>query len=272
MDDSIKDLLEVGLTEYEAKVYTAMLKHDLLTALDLTKLSGVPRGRIYDIINQLIEKGFCITVPGTVKKFKADNPESAIKHLIEEQKSKENIMLETARRLQERFNSRKITPKSLDYINILTSKQSQIKKFQELEETSKDFILTFSKRPYATSLASMDDIIRFSEPQKAIIQKGIKSKGIYEADEAHFKNFEKWIRYFSEIGEEVRICEELPLKMLISDNSTVMLSLRNEGADKFNLLSMVVEHSDLTNALIKLFYFYWNKSMTIDQYIKFKNK
>ena len=268
MDDTIKQLMEIGLSEYEAKVYRTMLHRNLLSATDLTKLSGVPRGRIYDIIKQLDEKGFCETVPGIIKKFKAVDPEDAILNLIEQQKKREEKMLIISKTLQEKFNNKEENATSLDYINVLTSKQSQIKKFQELEENSKEFILSFSKVPYVTSTISLAEIKKFSKPLENIIKKGVKAKGIYEADDKNIDKFTQWLKYFRKIGEEVRISDELPIKMLIADNNTVMLSLRNEGVEKVNLLSMIVEHSDLTNALIKLFNFYWESSLTIEEYIK----
>ncbi len=268
MKEIINELIEIGLTEYEAKVYSTLLQQDLLTASDITKIGDVPRGRIYDIIDQLIEKGFCITVPGIVKKFKAVDPDTAIKNLVDQQKKKEMKMLEVAEKLQEKYNNKKKNATSLDYITVLTSKQSQIKKFQELEETSKEFILSFNKRPYTVSTANLAEIKEFSEPLKQIIKMGIKAKGIYEADYDNSENFIQNISYSEKIGEEVRICDKLPIKMLISDNNTVMISLRNVGTEKFNLLSMVVEHSDLTTALINLFDFYWNTSMTINEFIK----
>ncbi len=268
MKEIINELVEIGLTEYEAKVYSTLLEQDLLSASDITKISEVPRGRIYDIIDKLIEKGFCITVPGIVKKFKAVDPDTAIKNLVDQQKKKEMRMLEVAEKLREKYNNKKENATSLDYITVLTSKQSQIKKFQELEESAEKFILTFNKRPYAISTASMEDIKKFSEPQKKILSRGIKCKGIYEAADSKEKNFENLIRYFEEIGEDVHISKELPLKMLISDNNTVMISMRNGSADSFNLLSMVVEHSDLTSALINLFDFYWNSSLKVDEYFR----
>jgi sugar-specific transcriptional regulator TrmB len=268
MKEIINELIEIGLTEYEAKVYSTLLQQDLLSASDITKIGDVPRGRIYDIIDKLIEKGFCITVPGIVKKFKAVDPDTAIKNLIDQQKKKEMKLLEVAEKLREKYNNKKENATALDYITVLTSKQSQIKKFQELEVTSKQFILSFNKRPYAANTANLEEIKKFNEPFEQTSKKGVKAKAIYEADYDNPKNFIQMISYFEKTGEEVRICDKLPIKMLISDNNTVMLSLRNVGTEKFNLLSMVVEHSDLTMALINLFDFYWNTSKSIDEYIK----
>lgn len=268
MSKSINELTELGLMEYEAKAYNTLLEQNLLSASDIAKISGVPRGRIYDIINQLIEKGFCITIPGTVKKFKAVDPESAIRNLIEQQRKREQTMLEISKKLQSRYTAKKEKTPPIDFIKILTSKQSQIKNFHELETSAEKFIFSFSKGPYITSTVSMEDIKNFSQPLKDMVKRGIKAKGIYEIPDSNVKEFIQWIKYFEQIGEEVRVNKNLPMKMLISDNNAVMLSLRNEGVEKNNLLSMVVEHSDLTTALINLFDFYWNTSMTINEFSK----
>ena len=38
-------LVELGLTTYEAKVYLALLRRDVSTAADVTRLAGIPRQR-----------------------------------------------------------------------------------------------------------------------------------------------------------------------------------------------------------------------------------
>ncbi len=272
MNDIKEKLVEAGFTEYEAKAYSILLKRKYLTATEISKLGGIPQGRIYNIISLLERKGFCVTIPGAVKKFKAVNPKTAFTGIIEKQvKTIEKIKLLTDT-LEQEFNNGEENASPLDYIQVLTSKQSQINKFQELLENAKEYTLVFNKKPYAINTANIEDIKKFSVKEKELIQRGTKVKGIYEADNDNAENFSKVVSYFESIGEELRICDELPMKILISDNSTVMISLRNEGEDgRFNLSSMVVEHTDLTKALKKLFEFYWNASMTLDEYLKSRN-
>jgi predicted transcriptional regulator len=74
--ESIVKLPEVfDLNSYEANSYLALLEKDTLTAVEVAKISGVPRGRIYEILNNLLEKGFCHSIPGKVKQYKASNPD-----------------------------------------------------------------------------------------------------------------------------------------------------------------------------------------------------
>ncbi len=270
MGKIVDDLLEIGLTEYEAKVYSAMIHQDLLTATDITKFGGVPRGRVYDIINQLIDKGFCLTVPGVVKKFRAVEPEAAIANLIEQHQSKQQRMVDIAKKLQDKYNTKKENTTPFDFIQVLTSKQSQVKKFRELVEDATDFIMAFTKKPYAIN-PDIDDIKKVSAPFKKIIDSGVQVKTIYEADDST-EHFADWVSYFQSIGEQIRIAESLPVKMLISDNKTVMISLTNQATASFSVSSMVVDHTDLTAALIKLFEFYWNSSMIVDQYLNLRSR
>ncbi|GEK29976.1 transcriptional regulator [Kurthia zopfii] len=54
----IIDLLKrTGYTEYESKAYIALLQNEGVTAYQISKDSGIPRARIYDVLGSLLEKG-----------------------------------------------------------------------------------------------------------------------------------------------------------------------------------------------------------------------
>jgi sugar-specific transcriptional regulator TrmB len=73
--ESIIKLTEAfDLNSYEAKTYLALLEKDSLSAVEATKISGVPRGRIYEILDNLLGKGLCHSIPGKIKKYKASDP------------------------------------------------------------------------------------------------------------------------------------------------------------------------------------------------------
>jgi sugar-specific transcriptional regulator TrmB len=256
MVDIISELLEIGLTEYEAKAYSVLLKQNVASATEITKIGNVPRGRIYDILKLLIKKGFCVTVPGAVKKFKAVNPEVAIHNLIELQKKKEQRMKETAIILQEVYDNQEDTSSPLEYVQVYTTKTSMIKKAEEMANNCNKIFRTFNKPPYAT-MKKYDNVIR----------KGPKFKAIYEIEENNPEDFISWVKNYEQRGEEIRLIEKLPLKLIISDENIIMFTLKNRGGLKNDLTSIVVEHSDLTDALIELFEIYWEKSMLIEEFM-----
>jgi sugar-specific transcriptional regulator TrmB len=60
---SIDKLVNIGLSEYEAKAYLALLKKSPLTGRGLARLSGVPRSMITHIADGLASRGAVVTLP-----------------------------------------------------------------------------------------------------------------------------------------------------------------------------------------------------------------
>lgn len=53
----INQLKQLGYTEYEAKAYIALVQNNHVTAYQVSKNSGIPRARIYGILDLLVDKG-----------------------------------------------------------------------------------------------------------------------------------------------------------------------------------------------------------------------
>jgi sugar-specific transcriptional regulator TrmB len=62
MERIVEKLERIGLTEYEAKAYFALLEVHLNTATKVSEKSGVPRTRIYSVLESLMNKGWVRTV------------------------------------------------------------------------------------------------------------------------------------------------------------------------------------------------------------------
>jgi sugar-specific transcriptional regulator TrmB len=71
----VKQLQKVGLTEYEAKVYSSLLKDHLNSATKLSEKSGVPRTKIYSVLESLENKGWVKIHSGAPLLFKAVRPD-----------------------------------------------------------------------------------------------------------------------------------------------------------------------------------------------------
>ena len=63
--------MEFGLTEYQSRVYLALLDLGKASASQIPPISRVPRTRIYATMSQLHEKGLVEIVPETPLKYKA---------------------------------------------------------------------------------------------------------------------------------------------------------------------------------------------------------
>src|SRR5215208_4382744 len=57
-DKSRKAMESLGLTSYEIKVYLSLLEAGSMTASNISKKSGVPYSKIYEVLNSLEDKGW----------------------------------------------------------------------------------------------------------------------------------------------------------------------------------------------------------------------
>jgi sugar-specific transcriptional regulator TrmB len=69
--ERLKKLEDFGLTEYQARVYLALLEFEVATASQIPSASKVPRTKIYGIMRQLHDKGLVQIIPETPLKYRA---------------------------------------------------------------------------------------------------------------------------------------------------------------------------------------------------------
>lgn len=75
-------LVELGLTEYEARAYLALLIKGSMGASELALASGVPRVKVYEAINGLVKKGL-VEVYGRPRKFSVVSDPAPLTSLLE---------------------------------------------------------------------------------------------------------------------------------------------------------------------------------------------
>src|ERR1700723_797684 len=73
-----KGLQQLGLNGYEARSYLVLLGHPQFKALELAPRAHVPRQKIYEVLDSLVEKGFARVVQDRTKLFSAVEPNLAI--------------------------------------------------------------------------------------------------------------------------------------------------------------------------------------------------
>jgi sugar-specific transcriptional regulator TrmB len=81
MDSAMENLARLGLKEYEAKVYVALVGLGEANVRRIHEASGVPRPRVYDVLNALEKKGFIEIRQGSPLMYSAVRPDIVIAFL-----------------------------------------------------------------------------------------------------------------------------------------------------------------------------------------------
>ena len=77
-DKTRRALREVGLTEYELKAYLTLLEYGPLTATRISKDSGLPYSKIYEVLRNLEKKGWVEAESGRPNKYYPKAPAEAV--------------------------------------------------------------------------------------------------------------------------------------------------------------------------------------------------
>ncbi len=81
-------LVECGVREYTAKVYTMLFSVGIAKASELHKLTGIPRGRIYETLDYLVKIGLITEYGKKPTYYCAKDAERAYNHLREQEMQK----------------------------------------------------------------------------------------------------------------------------------------------------------------------------------------
>src|SRR4051794_23128987 len=101
MGDLSQQLVDLGLTGYEARVYLALLARDRFTAAQLARESGVPRQRVYDVLAGLTERGLVRVLPGGTTRYTAVEPSAAVERLMTARRAEIDRLEQATARLVE---------------------------------------------------------------------------------------------------------------------------------------------------------------------------
>lgn len=87
-ESRLKDLVEFGLTPLQARVYVALLRGGRATSGELAKAMGINRVDAYRALKALEKRGIVQCIVGSVKRYEAIDPATALKIMIEEAEDK----------------------------------------------------------------------------------------------------------------------------------------------------------------------------------------
>lgn len=97
MKDVVEVLRDLGVTEYEAKVYAALLSLGPATAAEASSASGVPYSKIYVVLSKLENRGWVEAQGGRPVRYLARPPAEALEILLSEESKRLRKLAEEAK-------------------------------------------------------------------------------------------------------------------------------------------------------------------------------
>jgi sugar-specific transcriptional regulator TrmB len=254
-------LVRLGLTLYEARTYVALVRREASTPAEVSRLAGVPRPRIYDVLESLVGKGLASLRPGPTAKFVATPPDRVVAVLMGAHHDRLTALEDDARdvvdELRPAYQDGMQLTDPLDYIEVIRSTAAVGARFNDLQESVEREMLVFSKQgPVAVPV--VENVVGLKLAARGVL------RTIYEfaflADERQLAG----VRAFLDAGEQARFVEELPMKLGVIDERTVLFAMPDPIAGREDITTLVIEHPYLARALKIAFESVWTGGLTFD--------
>ncbi len=248
-----KHFSSIGLTRYQGMIYLALLKHGILTGRQVSERSGVPHGRAYEILRDLVAAGFAVEKAGKVKLFSAVRPEIAVKQFCAQKirdlsNLQENLVVEL-----EKIRNNKSLDSVIERVSILAGSASLRSTVAGmLVRTRKEYCRMYT---YEQMFPEIDQLVA------ARLADGIKIR--FLATKPTEQGL-KWMKSGIRRGIKVRYypVEELRIHIRDSEEAVVhMLNPRNSN-DRVGMHAMSREFA---SALAHYFNALWDKALVITE-------
>ncbi len=207
------DLSLLGLPAYEEKAYLAAVEHGISTAAEISRHSGVPYGRIYDVLASLEEKGLIKVVPEPTKKYIATDPKQ-LSALVEKQKKALAKLEDDIIHLKKIYETAAPEP-----VQIVRGKRNF---YRLLKSMSKEKQFDYSIRYTAEYNPE------WVRSTKEKLEKGVDMKIMVRADKETMPNIKKWqkllpIKEMQNEGVAIGISDTGVIMALINSNTSVLI-------------------------------------------------
>ena len=268
-----RKLQQVGLNAYESRSYLVLMGHSRFKALELAARAHVPRQKIYEVLDSLVEKGFAQVVQEKTKLFSAVDPSLAIPgYLARRSKMLQNELTEQARLatgliedLRAAFREGQDGRGTLDFLNLVNDPTQTAIHYRRMLTTVSHSFMEFSRAPFAVD--PLDEQL-----VKDATDRGVQSRILIEAgtlDSDHQSRLGEYLAH----NIEIRFAERLPLKLALFDGKCGLVALLDPVLTRPSWTSVVFEHYGFAEAMAGLFESYWCRAhMELPSYAVTSNR
>ncbi len=253
-------LQQIGMNAYEARSYLVLVGRPRFKALELAARAHVPRQKIYEVLDSLVEKGFAQVVQDKTKLFSAVEPGLAIPaYLARKRTLLEQELTEQGRNasaliedLSNAYSEGQGERGTLDFLRIVNEPTQAAAHYRRLLADAQTEFLEFSRPPYAVD--PLDEQL-----VKQARSRGVRCRLLIEAgslDDAHRQR----LGDYTQTGVEVRVAESLPMKLAVFDCRHGLIALLDPVITRPTWTSILFDHPGFGEAMKALFEDRWRRA------------
>ncbi|HET7487135.1 MAG TPA: helix-turn-helix domain-containing protein [Acidimicrobiales bacterium] len=251
-----RELEDLGLSPYEARVLLALLRLGSATSAELAQASGVPRTSAYQVLEELGRKRLVEQVPGgRAAVWACPGVDLVFDRLdaAQEERLREHRTV-TARLRKELAQpappTAAVTP---PFVHLMRGATEVRAVYDRLLAGARDEVLVFNRPPYSTTDAETrltpDDRTGQDEVNPivlAALRRGVRFRVLYVASHWEAPDAEPFraaMATYHRAGVEGRLVDELPLKLAVADRAAVLTALPDPVQEIGYPTNLFIDHA-----------------------------
>jgi DNA-binding MarR family transcriptional regulator len=250
-------LANLGLTDYEVRVYLAILRHPNSRVPEIARHSQVPQPKVYSTLKRLTERGLCESLLGSVNSYAALPPTEAFRPLLEDMRARDTQTKDALTRLRDEFkNSGAPLNRREGRVKLFKGKHAAGRNYKFLLNASDESVKVIARLPLVVS----DD----HEIMRERTEKGVEILQLYELPEGPQPEMMEVLADHSRGGAKMRWIAEVPMRLVIFDRRITGLPMVDpqpgEG-DGFTMLE--IRNQRLSEGFCGIFEMIWQQATDI---------
>src|SRR6266545_6257043 len=245
-DELVADLVQLGLSRNEARLYLAAEGRPPLRAAELAELAGVTRTKAYHALHQLVAKGMLRQQPGRVARFQATDPAVVARQLrqrgVEDQAM---LVADTGALVADlfaRYYAAQASGDPFDFVELIRNREAAL-----------------ARREAIVAGANVEVLLAEQAAAPGGPREGLRRRSLYPLVALDAPGFRDRVAEREAGGEEVRFADRVAVGLCVVDRRVSVINLDAGGPQSW----LVLEHAGLSTTLGDAFDLAWARASPV---------
>lgn len=245
------ELDSLGVSHAEQQLYEVLLHHPDQTLAELGELTKLGAARLRGLLKTLADKGMLTRTPHRPARYAPAPPDIAVEVLaLRRQQEIESARLAGVafcNRIRHTTFSANESP-----VEVIRGHATVAHRFEQIQQMARQELLILDKPPYVVEPDGEQHLL-----QQELQHRGVHYRTIYDREALGPAERVEKLRQLAASGEEARVLDGVPMKLVIADRRIGLAPHDLPGDDE---TAVLLRSSALLDGLVTLFETLWDQA------------
>ncbi|MEU6072799.1 helix-turn-helix domain-containing protein [Micromonospora sp. NPDC047074] len=249
-------LESLGLSTTESRMYQLLVRSGHARIDQVRQRLDLSEVQTDEAAQGLVAKGLATLTDDRPAQLIPAPPDIAGENLLLSRMNQLRTAQSVLGRLTREYRKATAGPVALEEFAEIVSNETLPLRYEQIRRTARKQVLSFSAPPI---LVPEDLNVVQLDQQSA----GVTYRTVYDRFALANAGGLKAIQQYVDAGEQARVLNEVPVKLIIVDRSAALLSLRSDDA-QLPRMAVLIHPGPLLEALLALFEMVWASALPLD--------